>query len=85
MRRDDDTDAVRGKGDLPRLQVSWLESDSRIGEIDIDYRESSESHMRPANSDVRASTAGVPHYCLHREKYGERLVAWWTDEEIDCR
>jgi len=47
--------------DPPRLQVSLLNADERIGEIDVDFHSwSHECHNVPANSDV-ASVAGMTH------------------------
>ena len=62
----------------PELQISWLEADYTIGEIDIDYREGS-SHWDVANSDVRASVEGELHLDLHRERYRRPpdIDAWW--------
>lgn len=62
----------------PALQISWLEADSRVGEIDIDYREGS-SHNLPANSDVtdELPDGGPTHYKLHVERYGAGLTRWW--------
>ena len=77
------TDSARGPQDLPRLHVSWLRADPRVGEIDIDYR-SGLPHMDRDNSDVRKSSDGTSHYCLHRAKYGNRLVDWWNEEQEQC-
>ena len=62
----------------PSLQISWLEADPRVGEIDIDYREGSH-HNLPANSDVTDELPddGPTHYKLHGERYGAGLVRWW--------
>lgn len=64
---------------VPGIQISWLEGDRRVGEIDIDYRERRNGHNRPANSDVTDALPddGTPHYTLHEERYGEGLVQWW--------
>ena len=79
------TDNAREPGRLPKLQVSWLREDPRIGEIDIDYRSLRRlAHLDPANSDVRESSGENPHFCLHIAKYGERLVDWWNDEPEEC-
>ena len=83
-----DTDSAREPGGLPKLQVSWLRDDPRIGEIDIDYRSlRSLPHLNPENSDVRGSLRGNPHYCLHRAKYDDsrqKLVDWWNSEPEQC-
>ncbi len=71
-------DSVRQDGRRPALQISWLENDFRVGEIDIDYREGS-GHNLPANSDVRDKLpdGGPTHYELHVKGYGEDLKRWW--------
>lgn len=80
--RDSSTDSARGPGELPRLHVSWLRNDPRIGEIDIDYREGFfGGHLSALNSDIRASWAEIPHYCMHRAKYDSRLVNWWNQAD----
>lgn len=76
-------DSVRQSGRRPTLQISWLEDDHRIGEIDIDYREGRD-HTEPGNSDVRDKLSerygGTSHYDLHTERYGEGLVQWWRSQ-----
>ena len=62
-------DSVRQRGRRPALQISWLEDDYTIGDIDIDYRENSEGHNDVANSDVRESAEGEPHFDRHSERY----------------
>lgn len=71
-------DSVRQRGPIPRLQISWLENDHTVGEIDIDYREG-RAHKEPANSDIRASYRGEPHLQLHNERYQlpQDLEPWW--------
>ena len=67
----------------PALQISWLEDDFKIGEIDIDYREDMNGHTEPGNSDVRdelPGSGGTSHYDLHTERYGEGLVQWWRSQ-----
>jgi hypothetical protein len=80
------TDSAREPGDLPKLQVSWLRDDPRIGEIDIDYRSLwSVPHLDPENSDVReVNPQGTPHYCLYRAKYGDELTDWWAGGDTRC-
>ena len=80
------TDSAREPGDLPKLQVSWLRDDPRIGEIDIDYRSLwSVRHLDPENSDVReVNPQGIPHYCLYRAKYGDELTDWWAGGDTRC-
>ena len=76
---DGGADSVRQVAERrPELQISWLEADYTIGEIDIDYREGS-SHTEAANSDVRASVGGELHLDLHRERYRRPpdIDAWW--------
>ena len=65
---------------IPSLQVSWSAADPRFGEIDIDYRSRGWAHGYPANSDIRAEHRGIPHYCLHKEKYESELIDWWNGE-----
>ena len=69
---------------MPKLQISWLENDPRIGEIDIDYRADGLGHLDPQNSDVRESLDAVLHYCLYQEKYGDALIDWWNAEPTQC-
>jgi hypothetical protein len=76
---DGGADSVRQVAERrPELQISWLEADYTIGEIDIDYREGN-SHTETANSDVRASVGGELHLDLHRERYRRPpdIDAWW--------
>ena len=73
----------------PRLQISWLSGDSRIGEIDLDYRAHGRfnifsRHLDPANSDIRDSHDDISHYCMYRMKYGTRLNDWWKEVPEDC-
>ena len=74
-------DSVRQTGRRPTLQISWLEDDDRIGEIDIDYRENHNEHDEASNSDVRSELPdGTPHYDLHTDRYGEGLFRWWSSQ-----
>lgn len=81
------TVSAREPGNVPKLQVSWLESDPRIGEIDIDYRPPDARdvvglihHLYPSNSDVRG------YYCPHRTKYNQGgLIDWWNESPEECR
>lgn len=76
-------DSVRQEVRRPALQISWLEDDFKIGEIDIDYREDMNGHTEPGNSDVRdelPGSGGTSHYDLHTERYGEGLVQWWRSQ-----
>ena len=85
LRRSDfDVDSARQPGRRPALQISWLENNPRVGEVDIDYREFgflSEfvggGHLHPDNSNVMASLDGIAHHQLHIDRYGEGLVRWW--------
>ena len=69
---------------MPKLQISWIENDPRIGEIDIDYRARGPAHLEPVNSDVRGNLNDVSHYCLYRVKYGDALIDWWNAEPAQC-
>ena len=85
---DREVDSARQPGRPPKLQVSWLETDPTIGEVDIDYREFQLSfdvfrlgfggHLEPNNSNVMARLpGGRSHYSLHLDRYGSGLVQWW--------
>jgi hypothetical protein len=76
-----DADSIRQKVPRrPALQISWLEDDWTIGEADIDYRETGEGHLWPANSDVRAKIwYGVWHYDRHIGRFGAELIRWWNN------
>ncbi len=79
-RRGDGTDSARQPGRVPKLQVSWIEDDPTVGEIDIDYREFGIGHMSPGNSDVRdRDGGGIPHYQLHINRYG--FTEWWKGRQ----
>ncbi len=81
------TASAREPGTIPKLQVSWLEGDPRMGEIDIDYHSHRVddvwgifSHLDSSNSDVRG------HYCSHRKKYHQGgLIDWWNESPEECR
>ena len=76
-------DSAREPGPPPNLQVSWLEDDLTVGEIDIDYRSLRKerwSHGAPENSDVRECFSNVPHYKRHVAKYGRDFEKWWGDK-----
>ena len=76
-----DADSVRQTGRRPTLQISWLEDDYRIGEVDIDYRENDNEHHEASNSDVRSELPdGTPHFDLHTERYGQGLFRWWSSQ-----
>lgn len=86
---DRDADSARQPGRPPKLQISWLEADPTIGEVDIDYREFQLSfdvfrlgfggHLEPNNSSVMARLpGGRSHYSLHLDRYGPGLVRWWN-------
>lgn len=77
-----DADCVREKSRRPNLQISWLEKDFTVGDIDIDYRTDSEGHNEAGNSDVRASIEdGDTHFDLHVEEYHLPLDLnpWWEE------
>ena len=70
-------DTVRQRGRRPTLQISWLEEDWTVGEIDIDYRVNDEGHDQPSNSDIRARIAGgETHHERHVERFGA-IHDWW--------
>lgn len=69
-------DSVRQEGRRPALQISWLEGDWTVGEIDIDYRENGEGHNEPSNSDIRASAGDETHHERHVERFGA-IHDWW--------
>lgn len=77
------TDSVRQESDDGRasLQVSWLEDDPTIGDIDIDYRVLGDGHTEPDNSDIRSSTGTTLHFDIHMLTYGggsaNALTNWW--------
>lgn len=72
-----DADSVRQPGRRPTLQISWLEEDRTVGDIDIDYRAMHEGHHHPSNSDIRAGIAGgETHHERHVEKFGY-IQDWW--------
>ena len=72
-------DGVRGKSPHAKLHISWLEENTAVGEVDIDYRPlAADSHVEPANSDIRAHRRdGRLHYDLHVDVYGPDLERWW--------
>ncbi|MDE2934510.1 MAG: hypothetical protein OXS47_11700 [Chloroflexota bacterium] len=76
------TDCVRqesGAGEAS-LQVSWLQDNPTVGDIDIDYRVLGERHTEPDNSDIRSSTDTTPHFDIHILTYGgsaNALPNWW--------
>ena len=82
---DRDVDSARQPGRRPALQIAWVEDHPTVGEIDIDYRETSIldafglGHMSPENSDVRALVfpSGPSHYDEHVRRYGTGLEDWW--------
>ena len=86
IKGDFDVDSARQPGRPPRLQVSWLEADPTIGEVDIDYRPFgffdllglSGGHLDARNSDVTATLRSgyPPHHLLHVYRYGP-LRRWW--------
>ena len=84
---DREVDSARQPGRRPpKLQVSWLEADPTIGEVDVDYRPfhlffdliGFGGHLQPNNSNVMARLPfGPSHYSLHLDRYGPGLVQWW--------
>lgn len=77
-----DTDSVRQRRSPispASMQISWLEDEPAIGDIDIDYVEKSKyrQHISPRNSDVTFQfPEGEPHYLLHLRTFGG-LPEWW--------
>ena len=76
-----DADSVKDRDGVPTLQISWLEDDFTIGDIDIDYRKLFQGHNNPANSDVRSFNSHTKefHYDKHIEEYGDGLLPWWRN------
>jgi len=72
------TDTVRQvrRGPLQAsVQISWLESDERTADIDIDYLSIWRgNHGKPLNSDVRFGS----HHEIHEQTFG-RLTNWWSN------
>lgn len=68
--------------DSPRasVQISWLESDERTTDIDIDYLAiGTANHDKPFNSDVRFGS----HHEIHELTFGRRpLIDWWSNGEL---
>lgn len=57
------------------VQISWLESDERTADIDIDYLSIWRgNHGKPLNSDVRFGS----HHETHEQTFG-RLTNWWSN------
>lgn len=57
------------------VQISWLESDERTADIDIDYLTiGAADHGKPFNSDVRFGS----HHEIHERTFG-RLTNWWSN------
>lgn len=57
------------------VQISWLESDERTADIDIDYLTiEAADHGKPFNSDVRFGS----HHEIHELTFG-RLTNWWSN------
>ena len=85
-------DSFRQPAGHPSIQVSWLQENPQIGEVDIDYISPNFAaailsmfgiklgHFNPKNSDVRADLFGHPfNYEKHVERYGY-LALWWETE-----
>ena len=88
-----DVDSARQPVRPPKLQISWLEADPTIGEVDIDYRpfeilvdginfvfpfiQIPGGHFDPDNSNVMARRFGSSHYSRHLARYGPGLFPWW--------
>ena len=76
------TDSVRQKrSDLSpaSLQISWLEDEPTVGDIDIDYVRKRDivRHNSPRNSDVTFQfPGGETHYLLHSRTFSG-LPEWW--------
>lgn len=89
MTSDLDVDNARQPGPRPpKLQISWLEANHQIGEVEIDYRpfvwwldilRIRGGHLDPNNSNVMASFRGITHHQLHNNRYrrGRSLMRWW--------
>ena len=77
-----ETDTVRQRrSDISpaSIQISWLEDELTVGDIDIDYVEKRKhrQHISPRNSDVTFQfPEGEPHYLLHLRTFGG-LPEWW--------
>ena len=82
IRRCSETDTVRQRrSDISpaSIQISWLEDEPTVGDIDIDYVEKRNilGHLSPRNSDVTFQfPEGEPHYLLHLMTFGG-LPQWW--------
>lgn len=61
------------------VQISWLESDERTADIDIDYLAiGTANHDKPFNSDVRFGS----HHEIHELTFERRpLIDWWSNGE----
>ena len=58
------------------VQISWLTSDERTADIDIDYLDiHASNHNKPLNSDVRFGS----HHEIHELTFGQspQLIDWW--------
>ena len=79
-----DVDSARQSGGPPTLQISWVQDTLEIGEIDIDYHDSTiggfrlgiGGHFSPSNSDVTSHN----HHELHQRRYG-KLENWWRPQQ----
>ena len=79
-----DVDSARQSGGPPTLQISWVQDTLEIGEIDIDYHDTSigdfrlgiGGHFSPSNSDVTSHN----HHELHQRRYG-KLENWWRPQQ----
>jgi hypothetical protein len=67
-------------GPQPKLQVSYLEADNTIGEIDVDF-DSGLCHLTPGNSDVRAQT-GPDH--RHLEDFNTTYGFFTSPLTLTC-
>ena len=82
LRNCSETDTVRQRRSPispASIQISWLEDELTVGDIDIDYVEKRKyrQHISPRNSDVTFQfPEGEPHYLLHLRTFGG-LPEWW--------
>ena len=81
IRRCPETDTVRQRrSDISpaSIQISWLEDEPTVGDIDIDYVKKFKfwEHSSPRNSDVTFQFSEGSHYLLHLRAFGG-LPQWW--------
>ena len=89
-----DVVTFRQSGPRPNIQVSLLDADEKVGEIDLDFDSGcgpwpiKKCHCRPANSDFGSQAGNENHKSMFNQRvafFSSQLASTWSSAAAHCK